>query len=365
MLQKFHHPRAKIFCASKNISCVTQFYKFSWRTNFFSFKRANVCAKFPLSVSLSFIVYRLVARLSFSQLISPLYHFSVAAFTDEKGRKNCGGFSHRQTRGCVGLIQGQSEAFSKTIPGRADRWMTTTRHLPIEGEFPRARPSTCNDLCNVEGWKYHEVEKFPETFLSAVSFSARLTLSYTIRRSFFSPASVQLKISTGADVFFKLFVCRRARFFLCYYWLCWEKLKQGKIVKVSPRIPALFLKISRKFVRKVLESNVVGVRGEKSSQITCVFVHPQRWRSRWPCPCPLLKKKKIEIGKAVEIKNKKSFGKTFKKYSKIAKWKLKHANVTWLIFSGSGSYSVVVFFCSINDSSAWVHAITRWQSDHH
>lgn len=108
---------------------------------------------------------------------------------------------------------------------RSLRKTAPPRQFRIQGKLPRARPSTCNDFVQHRRVKVPRSRKFPETFLSSFRFQ-HVSLSVTkIRCSFSRLASVQLNISTSADVFLELFVCRRARFFLCYYCLCWEKLK--------------------------------------------------------------------------------------------------------------------------------------------
>lgn len=218
---------------------MTQFYKFSWRTNvFFVSKRANVCAKFPLPsrspLSSCCAAPFIVLSLSLAQLIFHFITFSLCGVHGWKsftlGQETVGLWENDEWGGALDWFKvGTTRKLLKRF---LVEWiLERERHasFKLKEKFHVPDLQLVTILCNDEGVKVHEVENFLKLFSRCFvfrSFPAQLHNPPLV----FSPASVQLCFSTSADVFLEHFVCRRARFFLCCYWLCWEKLRnKGKV----------------------------------------------------------------------------------------------------------------------------------------
>lgn len=144
--------------------------------------------------------------------------------------------------------------------------------------------------------------RFSRNRFTSTSFRSQFRDSSLFRRSFrkLARGSVEYLMQTESDVF-RVVVSARFLLLLLTVCECKRKTSRNNFKKKSANFPKAS-KSSEKSRARV--ENVVGVSGGKIESLRMCLCGPQRWRSRWPCPCPSsLKKRK-------------------KKYSKIEKRKL-------------------------------------------
>lgn len=207
-------------------------------------------------------------------------------------------------RGCDERIQGRlwdSEAIALSSRN-GDLQHRISFIVNFKGNFHVQNLQLVTILCNEEGVKVPHELKFPELLLtiglkslSIVSLPPHSALNFVIsalsplvsqarsRLSWILDASRVRRLSSGRVSALSAVIIDRL-------WMQ-RKTSRNYLKKVS----ANFSKPAKSEKSRARVENVVGVSGGKIESLRMCLCGPQRWRSRWPCPCPSSLKKERKI----------------------------------------------------------------------
>lgn len=233
------------------------------------------------SLSHSFIVFRLslTRTINFSTL--SLFSLWISWFKQYWGKK-------RGER-CVGRIQGRrtitrKKRFALKLASKSRKFFENL----MQGNFPRAKPSTCADFFCIRRGESPPIQNFLKLFsqfsfrLHCVPLSfARFSSLVSQFRARFAKVSVQLTIRSSVDVFKqRVFVAERA---LQSVIVACSKIKrkiQNKPSKLRKRLTGIifglsyFLKTKIIPIGKVKEKRCCGCEWWKNKYFSHVFVRP-------------------------------------------------------------------------------------------